>query len=61
MSVMTFGQCKVVHVGIEVVVALGTAVLGIGDNDVSRPTADWVAHVVKIAGDGAKPVRTAAA
>jgi len=55
---MAFGQCQIVHICIEVMVAFGTAVLGIHENNIAWAAGKQISQVMQGACDGAKPIRT---
>jgi len=55
---MTFGQSQIEHVGVEVMVALWTAVRRICENDIAWSAAKRVAQIVQGAADGSEPVCT---
>ena len=72
MGVVGFGQGVVGHVRVEIVAAVGAAMLGVNDVNVARPTGNQVSHVVKdsfastvaetgLATEGTRPVREVAA
>jgi len=56
MGIMAFGQRQILHIGIEIAVALGTAVLGIAEDDVAWSAGKRVSQVMQSASDGPKPV-----
>jgi len=47
MGVMGLGQGVVGHVRVEILAAVGAAMLGVNDVDVARPPGNQVSHVVK--------------
>ena len=61
MRIMAFGHGQIVHVRVEVMVALGTAVLGVFENDVARSSGKWVSQIVQSPANGSKSVGTALA
>ncbi len=58
MRIMAFGQRQIVHVRVEVMVALVTAVLGIHENNIAWSAGKRISQVMQGACDGAKPIRT---
>ena len=58
---MAFRQGHVVHVRVEVMVALGAAVLRVREKDIAGSTHKGVSQIVQRPGNGSKPVGTALA
>jgi hypothetical protein len=56
MRVMALGQGQVVHVGVEIGVAAGTAMLGVVYLKLARSAGDRIAQVMQLAGGGAKAI-----
>lgn len=56
MGVMAVGQRQVRHVSIEVSVATRAAVLGVGDVQFPRPSAEAVSQIMQFAGDGSQAI-----
>ena len=61
MRVMAVGQSQIGHVGVEVVIAVPTAVLRVGDVQLAGPAADRVAQIMQLAGRGPQSVGAARA
>ena len=59
MRVMAVGQSQIGHVGVEVVIAVPTAVLRVGDVQLAGPAADRVAQIMQLAGRGPQSVGAA--
>jgi len=57
-SVVTLGQGEVIHVGIEIAVAVGTAMLGISNHNITGPAAEGVSQVVQNSCDRTQPIGT---
>jgi hypothetical protein len=51
---MALGQRQIVHVGVEILPAARTMMLGIGQFDHPRPTRDGIAQIVEPPKNGAK-------
>ena len=58
MRIMAFGQGQIVHVGVEVMVALGTTVLGVRQKNVAWSAGKRFSQIMQGAGNGSKPVCT---
>ena len=55
---MAFGQGQIVHVGVEVMVALRAVVCRIRENDIAWSAGKGVSQIMQGAGNGSKPVCT---
>ena len=55
---MAFGQRQIVHVCVEVMVAVGTAVLRVRENNITWSASQRVSQIVQSAGNRSKPVGT---
>jgi hypothetical protein len=55
---MAFGQRQIVHVRVKIMIALGTAVLGVFENDVAWSAGQGVSQIVQSAANRSKPVCT---
>jgi hypothetical protein len=58
-SVVALGQGEVIHVGIEIAVAVGTAMLGISNHNITGPAAERVSQVVQNSCDRTQPIGAA--
>ena len=58
MGIMAPGQSQIVHVGVEVMVALRATVCRIRENDIAWPAGKGVSHIMQGAHNSSKPVRT---
>ena len=58
-SVVALGQGEVIHVGIEIAVTVGTAMLGISNHNVTGPAAEGVSQVVQKSCDRTQPIGAA--
>jgi hypothetical protein len=59
--VMAFRQSEIVHVGVEVDVAPGTAMLRVRDEQIAGSAADSVSQIVQRPNDNPKPIGSVAA
>jgi hypothetical protein len=57
-SVVALGQGEIIHVGIEIAVAVGTAMLGISNHNITGPAAEGVSQVVQNPCDRTQPIGT---
>ena len=58
---MAFGQGQIVHIRVEVMIALRAAVLRVRENNIAGSARKGVSQIVQSPGNGSKPVGTALA
>ncbi len=55
---MAFGHCQIVHIGVEVAVAVRAAVLRVGNDQISGPSGERDSQIVQPAGANTKAIGT---